>query len=58
MTDQTLSVRTAEKFTLFWNKTEMASKGGVNEPELPRKRKTLKRLESGAGEGDFSTKFL
>ena len=53
MTVQTLkSVRTAEKFTMFWAKvTEMASKLGVDEPELPRKRKTPQRFESGAGEG-------
>ena len=55
MTVQTLkSVRTAEKFTMFWAKvTEMASKLGVDEPELPRKRKTPQRFESGAEEGHF-----
>ena len=55
MTVQTLkSVRTAEKFTLFWTKvTELASKLGVDEPKLPRKRKAPQRFEGGAGESHF-----
>ena len=51
MTVQALkSVRTAEQFTLFWTKvTDMAEKLDVNEPQLPRKRKTTERFGSRPG---------
>ena len=57
MTVRTLqSVRNAEMFELFWTKvTKMASDVNVNDPVLPRQRKTPRRYDCGTAEGDFPT---
>ena len=50
------SVRNAEMFELFWTKvTKMASDVNVNDPVLPRQRKTPRRYDYGTAEGDFPT---
>ena len=55
MTVKTLeSLREEEMFKLFWTNTLRKSRElSVNEPELPRKRKTPRRYEVGESEGDF-----
>lgn len=55
MTLQTLqSIRSEENFKLFWAKAlKVGGDLGVGDPVLPRRRKTAKRYEIGAGEGDF-----
>ena len=50
------SVRNAEMFELFWTKViKMASDVNVNDPVLPRQRKTPRRYDYGTAEGDFPT---
>ena len=57
MTVRTLqSVRNEEDFMLFWTKvTKMASSIGVDDPVLPRQRKTPRRYDYGTAEGETPT---
>ena len=49
MTVQTLkTLRSDQSFDVFWSKVnQFASSRDVNEPQLPRKRKTPRRFEEG-----------
>ena len=55
LTSKTLnSMRTDSSFELFWTKvTSMQNSLEVNDPILPRKRKTPSRLDTGTGEGHY-----
>ena len=49
-------MHTDDYFQLFWaNALRYQYEFGVNEPELPRKRKAPRRFEVGTGESSFST---
>ena len=51
---QKVVAMTVKMFKLFWTNTLRKSRElSVNEPELPRKRKTPRRYEVGESEGDF-----
>ena len=55
MTVQTLeSLRKEDKFDLFWTKVvKKSSDLGVQDPQVPRRRKAPRRYEIGESEGDF-----
>ena len=55
LTCQTIErIRTDACFDLFWEKTlSLQSSLGIDEPELPRRRKRLRRYDPGLSEGDF-----
>lgn len=49
------TLRSVENFNLFWKKVELRrSEWDVEEPQLPRRRKTPRRYEEGS-EGTFHT---
>ena len=56
LTCQTLGkMRTSESFDLFWrNLTALQEEKEVNEPVLPRRRKTPARYEIGSGTGHYA----
>ena len=63
MTVKTLiSIRNDESFKLFWQRVLQESKSrGVNEPQLPRKRRAPKRIEEcigGTTQPDFQTSVV
>ena len=46
--------RDEESFNLFWQKVEGERQSlDVQEPQLPRKRKTPRRFDDGSTEGEF-----
>ena len=57
MTVTTLQkLRNQDSFDLFWKKSnDSASKVDVNEPSLPRRRKSPKQFQIGHGEPEFPT---